>query len=353
MAITIKDVAKAANVAPSTVSRVISDSRHISEKTKKKVRQVMNELGYHTNLNARGLVQQSTKTLGVVLKYSKSDAWKLGNLFVSEVLQGISAHCQQHGYSIMITTGSTEEEIYKDVGRMVQGKQVDGIIVLYAKKNDKVVPFLLEKAIPFSVVGKPMERMNEIMFVDNDNMQAAKDATEFLIHRNHSRIGFIGDNPTFQVIQDRVEGYYKALEEHGIRRDASYVKFVHTPEEEGAVVEEFLIMEAKPTALVISTPLQGVGVLKALHKRGVHVPDEISLVVFNKTLITEMSIPVLTSIDTEAFQLGYEASRGVVELINNPDTFKRSVIIPAKIEPRESHRKLTKDNSSVINVTME
>lgn len=131
------------------------------------------------------------------------------------------------------------------------------------------------------------------------------------------------------------------------------MKFVHTPEEEGAVVEEFLIMEAKPTALVISTPLQGVGVLKALHKRGVHVPDEISLVVFNKTLITEMSIPVLTSIDTEAFQLGYEASRGVVELINNPDTFKRSVIIPAKIEPRESHRKLTKDNSSVINVTME
>ncbi len=150
MAITIKDVAKAANVAPSTVSRVISDSRHISEKKqKKKVRQVMNELGYHTNLNARGLVQQSTKTLGVVLKYSESDAWKLGNLFVSEVLQGISAHCQQHGYSIMITTGSTEEEIYKDVGRMVQGKQVDGIIVLYAKKNDKVVPFFIGKSNSF------------------------------------------------------------------------------------------------------------------------------------------------------------------------------------------------------------
>ncbi|GIO23840.1 LacI family DNA-binding transcriptional regulator [Oceanobacillus sp. J11TS1] len=340
MAITIKDVAKAAKVSPSTVSRVISDSNHISEKTKKKVREVMEELGYHINLNARGLVQQSTKTLGIVLKYSENVAWKWVNPFVSEVLQGIGSHCHEHGYSIMITTGNTEEEIYADTVKMVQGKQVDGIIVLYAKEGDRVVPFLLEAEIPFAVIGKPVDRINEVMYVDNDNVQAAKDATEFLLSKHHQKIGFIGDNPTFQVIQDRVDGYFKALEWKGFPRDEGYVKFIRDPEDEGAVLDEFLKMKNPPTALIISSPLQGVGILKSMQENHLHVPEDMSLIVFNKTLITDLSIPKLTAVDTQTYQLGYEASRGVVELINNPDTFKRSVIIPTKIELGESHRSL-------------
>lgn len=344
MAVTIKDVAKVAKVAPSTVSRVISDSDHISEKTKKKVRKVMEELGYHINLNARGLVQQSTKTLGVVLKHSENLAWQWKNPFFSEVLQGISAHCHEHGYSIMITTGNTEEEIYADTVKMVQGKQVDGIIVLYAKEEDMVVPFLLEADIPFAVIGKPINRTNEIMYVDNDNIQAAKDATDFLLLQRHQRIGFVGDNPTFQVIQDRLEGYYKALELKGFPRDATYVKFIRNPEEEGAVLDEFLKLKNPPTALIISSPFQGADILKRIQKHRLRVPEDISLVVFNKTLITDLSIPRLTSIDTQTYQLGYEASRGVVELINKPDTFKRSVIIPTKIELGESHRTLTSVN---------
>ncbi|WP_152655277.1 LacI family DNA-binding transcriptional regulator [Oceanobacillus sp. CFH 90083] len=340
MAVTIKDVAKAANVSPSTVSRVISDSRHISDKTKKKVRKVMEELGYHINLNARGLVRQSTKTIGIVLKYSENEAWNWINPFVSEVIQGISAHCHEHGYSIMITTGRTEKEIYSDVVKMVQGKQVDGMIVLYARKEDRVVPFLLEAAIPFVVIGKPVDRIHEVMYVDNDNVQAAKDATAFLLNQYHRKIGFIGDNPSFQVIQDRLEGYYKALELEGISKNPAYVKFVQNPEDEEKILDKFLKLEHPPTALVISSPLQGVGVLKRILNHGLHVPEDISVVVFNKTLITEVSIPKLTAIDTQTYQLGYEASKGVIELIHYPDTFKRSVIISARIEPKESHRSL-------------
>lgn len=346
MAITIKDVAKRANVSPSTVSRVISDSDKISLETKKRVRQAMKDLGYHINLNARVLVQQSTKTIGIVLKHSLSQTWNWINPFIPEAQQGISSHCHQHQYSLAITTGSTEEEIYEEVVKMVQGKRVDGIIVLYSKIEDKVVPFLIENNIPFTVVGKPMQRRNEIMYVDNDNIHAGEQATNFLINHNHRFIGFIGENPDFQVMRDRVNGYLKAAQDYNLPIDESYIEYITVPEDTDYKVKKLLEKKNRPTALVISHDIQGMLVLKALKNIGLRVPEDISLITFNRTILTEFAIPSLTTIDTEAFQLGYEASKGVVELINNPDTFKRSVIIPTKIESRESHRKLTEDNHS-------
>ncbi|WP_080873199.1 LacI family DNA-binding transcriptional regulator [Oceanobacillus timonensis] len=349
MTVTIKDVAKRANVSPSTVSRVISDSDKISVETKKRVRNAMEELGYHINLNARVLVQQSTKTIGVVLKHSLSQSWNWINPFTPEAQQGISSHCHQHQYSLSITTGSSEDEIYDEVVKMVQGKRVDGVIVLYSKIEDKVVPFLIENNIPFTVVGKPMQRRNEIMYVDNDNINAGEQATNFLINHNHKFIGFIGEDPDFQVIRDRVNGYLKAVEDNKLPVDGSYIEYIKIPEDTDYKVKKLLNKKNPPTALVISHDIQGMLVLKALKKYGLSVPEDISLITFNRTILTEFAIPSLTTIDTEAFQLGYEASRGVIELINNPNAFKRSVIIPTKIESRESHKRLVKDNNYFSN----
>lgn len=133
MSVTIKDVAKQANVSPSTVSRVISDSNKISEKTKKRVRKVMEEMGYHINLNARVLVQKSTQTIGIVMKHSASQT--LENPFFPELLRGISAECNEKEYSILLTTGNSEEAIFDEVKKLVMGKRVDGIIVIYSKKR--------------------------------------------------------------------------------------------------------------------------------------------------------------------------------------------------------------------------
>src|SRR5699024_6882446 len=138
MAVTIKDVAKKANVSPSTVSRVISDSPRISEQTKRKVRRVMEEMGYHLNYNARVLAQQKTRTIGVVMKKSSSDS--LHDPFFPEVLRAISTYCNNEDDSIMLTTGESEEEIFEDVVKMVRGRRVDGIIVTYCKREERGMP---------------------------------------------------------------------------------------------------------------------------------------------------------------------------------------------------------------------
>src|SRR6476620_8227485 len=106
MTVTIRDVAMRANVAPSTVSRVISDSPLISDKTKRKVHKVMEEMGYYLNYNARNLAQKSTKTIGIVMKNSTKES--MYNSFFPEVISGISALCSKHDFSISLTTGESE-----------------------------------------------------------------------------------------------------------------------------------------------------------------------------------------------------------------------------------------------------
>ncbi len=120
MSVTIKDVAKRANVSPSTVSRVLSDSSKISDKTKRKVRKTMDELGYHINFNARVLVQKTTKAIGIVMKHSASQSMQ--NPFFPELLRGISAFCHKNEYIISLTTGESKQAIFDEVVKMVQGK---------------------------------------------------------------------------------------------------------------------------------------------------------------------------------------------------------------------------------------
>jgi DNA-binding LacI/PurR family transcriptional regulator len=335
MSVTIKDVAKKANVAPSTVSRVISDSPNISEKTKRKVRKIMDEMGYHLNLNARTLVQKSTQTIGIVMKNSTSQS--LLNPVFPELLSGISSLCHKQGFSICLTTGESEEDIFQDTVKMVQGKKVDGVIVLYSKRDDQVVPFLMKSGIPFVVIGKPVIEPNKMMYVDNDNFQAGKDATDYVIKRGHRRIGFIGGDPRFEVTVERLNGYKEAVRENNLDNRSEYIKnFPYNRELGTQAIEEILELAEPPTALIVTDDLNALIVLLALRELNIKVPEDISIVSFNNTMISILSTPPLTSVDIQTFQLGYEAARCLIEEIKDPAMFKKRVIIPAIIVERES-----------------
>ncbi|MCM3585327.1 LacI family DNA-binding transcriptional regulator [Mesobacillus maritimus] len=338
MAVTIKDVAKQANVAPSTVSRVISDSPRISEKTKKKVRKVMEEMGYYINHNARNLVQKSTQTIGIVMKNSTSAS--LHDPFFPEVLRGISAYCNQQDFNISITTGESEEAIFNDVVKMVQGKRVDGLIVSYSKKDDKVVPYLVDSGIPFVVVGKPIGKANEIMSVDNDNVQAAKEATEYLIRLGHQKIGFISEQPDYEVSIARLTGYQQAMQLHQLKPDPNYVRHVDTKEPMKDMVEELVDNNKLPTGFVVTDDIAALNLLLCLREKNISVPEDVSIISFNNTIISKLATPPLTSIDTQIYQLGYESAKCLIDEIKTPSMFKKTVIIPTIIEERESCKKI-------------
>lgn len=335
MSVTIKDVAKKANVAPSTVSRVLSDSPKISEKTKRKVRKIMEEMGYHLNYNARVLVQRTTKTIGIVMKNSASES--LHNPFVPEVIRGISSYCRQQDFSISLATGESEEAIFEDTVKLVQGKRVDGLIVLYSKEDDKVVPYLVEHDIPFVMIGKPFFESGKVMSVDNDNIQAGREATNYLISMGHQRIGFIGRDLKYEFERARLSGYTAAIQEHGLKTGKDYLKEIRFDREEAMrAASELMDLPSPPTALLATDDINAMMLLAALKEKGISVPEDVSVVSFNNTLMSSLATPPLTSVDTQTYHLGYESARSLLELIQDPEMFKKSVIVPTVMVERES-----------------
>ncbi|WP_428909616.1 LacI family DNA-binding transcriptional regulator [Niallia sp. Krafla_26] len=339
MAVTIKDVAKAANVTPSTVSRVIADSPRISIKTKQKVRQVMKDLGYQPNLNARNLAKRCTQTIGLIMPNSTDKVFQ--NPFFPEVIRGISNMAHTTEYAIQFSTGETEEQIYDGVVRMVQSGRVDGVILLYSRINDKVMAFLEDKEVPYTMIGKPYQNMDKTTHVDNDNIGAAKEVTKYLLNLGHKRIGFVGGNLSLMVTKDRRQGYEEALEEAGIAISHDYIVHEDSLIEGGQeVVAKLISLEETPTALVVVDDLMALDMINTLEKHGIRVPDDISIVSFNNLLLSQLAHPPLTTVDINIHDLGFQAAKTLIEMIKNSNEPAKRLIIPHKMIERNSCKKI-------------
>ncbi|HEY2420418.1 MAG TPA: LacI family DNA-binding transcriptional regulator [Neobacillus sp.] len=340
MAVTIKDVALLANVAPSTVSRVIADSPRISMDTKQRVKQAMEQLGYHPNLNARNLASRTTQTIGLVMPSSGDVVFQ--NPFFPTVLQGISQGAHEKEYALHMTTGKTENEILEAVIRMVQGKSVDGVILLNSKVEDKVISYLMEREFPFVLIGKPYKDVEEITHVDNDNFRAMKEATQYLIKLGHQQIAFIGGKLDLVVTVERLLGYERALSQANIELRNDYIIHEEFLREGGQeAVRELMSLEHPPTALVVTDDFMALGVLNTLDELKIRVPEDISIVSFNNVLFAEMARPPLTSVDIKIFDLGYQASKNLIQKVENANEPTKRIIISHKLIERQSCSQLS------------
>lgn len=347
MAVTIKDVAKLAKVAPSTVSRVIANSPRISDKTKEKVREAMDQLGYHPNFIARSLASQSTQAIGLVMPSSTDKVFQ--NPFFPTVLRGISEAANERQYALYMTTGKTENEIFDDVVQMVQGGRVDGVVLLYSKVEDKILTYLQQRNFPFVVIGKPFKHVEEITHVDNDNFRATKEVTEYLINLGHEAIAFIGGDVNLVVTVERLLGYEKALRDFHLPLKREYIIHEEFLKEGGqGAMRELLSLEQPPTALVVTDDLMALGVLNTLDEMGISVPEDISIVSFNNVMVSEMSRPPLTSVDIGIFDLGFEAAKSLIHKIENPKEPVKRIIIQHKIIKRFSCDMPSKKKAALI-----
>ncbi|KIL50177.1 LacI family transcription regulator [Jeotgalibacillus alimentarius] len=337
MSVTIKDVAKVANVAPSTVSRVIANNPRISEQTKVKVREAMEQLGYHPNFIARSLANQSTQVIGLVTPGS-SDVF-FQNPFFPTVLRGLNEGAHEHQYALQLVTGKSEDDIYNGVVQMVQGGRVDGVILLYSKVEDRIVTYLQERNFPFVMIGKPYKMAESITHVDNDNIQAGFDATEFLIGMGHERIAYIGGDKQLVVTVERLQGYKDALAQAGLPYRESYTvheSFLLEGGKDAICALMELPVSDRPTALLVTDDLMSLGVLNTLSELDMTVPEDISMISFNNVLFSEMSRPPLTSVDINIFQLGFEASAQLIKRVEDKSVPHRRVTVPHHIVKRFS-----------------
>ena len=340
MSVTIKDVAHLANVAPSTVSRVIANNPRISQKTKVRVREAMKELGYHPNFIARSLANQSTQILGLVLP-TISEAFFTTPIFTA-IVRGLSEGAREKNYSILMNTGKSEEEIYDGVVEMVQGGMVDGIVLAYSQKNDAIISYLQSRDFPFVLIGNLIDVDEDMIYVDNDNFAAGKEVTEYLLNLGHEKIAFIGGHLQVPMTRERLLGYDAALKEHGILPSNDY-RLYDDLIKDGApgVVKRLLALPVKPTALVVSDDMISIGIVNNLMANGISVPEQMSIISFNDAH-AELSFPALTTINLNIFDLGYEAANCLIKMLATPSEPVKSPIIPHQIVERDSCKKVKK-----------
>ncbi|TLS50211.1 LacI family transcriptional regulator [Paenibacillus antri] len=335
MTVTIKDVAKRAGVSPSTVSRVISNHPRISEETSLRVRKVMDEIGYHPNMMAKSLVSRTTSTIAVILPRPADELFQ--NLFFSEVIRGIVTQSTRSGYDLLMATGTTEREELETVTRLVRGRRVDGILLLYSRANDPVIAMLKEADFPFAIIGRN-EDYPDILTIDNDNVQASYDATRHLISQGHERIGFVSGPPNLIVSRDRLAGYTKAVREARLPVRSDWIVEGEFLQESGYRAMSLLMgLPERPTALVVVDDVVTFGILCGLVELGYSVPKDIALVSFNNIVFSELATPPISSIDIGIYQLGYTASQELIRFIQHehPSHALRH-IIPHRLVVRES-----------------
>ena len=308
MPVTIKDVAKAAGVSPSTVTRVIQNKSTISDETKKRVRKAMKELNYHPNLNARSLVSSYTQVIGLVLP-DDSDVF-YQNPFFPSVLRGIAQVASENHYAIQIATGKDEKERLNAISQMVYGKRVDGLIFLYAQENDPLVQLVVDEQFPFLILGKSLSPF--IPLVDNDNIQAGFDATEYFIKKGCSRIAFIGGTKKLFVTQDRLTGYEQALQEHNLPLDSQRTFFADEfLEEKGYNFSKQLFKhDPKTDAIITTDSLLAEGVCNYLNEHQLDVP----VLSFDSV---NPKLNLAAYIDINSLALGRTSFETILQIIND------------------------------------
>ena len=307
MAVTIKDVAALAGVSPSTVSRTCKNNPSISTETKEKVRKAMIELGYEVNFQASNLASQYSRTIGIILPASAREVYE--NAFYLEAIRGISHYCNQRQYMSTVVTGQDEDEILKAIQSMSRSGKVDGFIVLYSRKDDPIIDYLFSEGLLYVLIGKATQYTNQTLYIDNDNLLAGEDATEYLYQLGHRRIAYLGSDSSLIFAADR---------------------------DNTEAISSLLLQDEPPTAIVVSDDILAVSLERVCLQNHVSIPDDLSIISFNNSLFARSTSPQLTSIDINSKQLGIEAASQIINHIENPNLVATKIIVPHQLIERDS-----------------
>lgn len=338
MAVTIKDVAKLAGVSTSTVSRVCNNNPAISRETQEKVRCAMAQLGYVPAAPADS-APQPIKMIGVVLPPSEHDAYE--NTFGLKAIRGISQICNQRGVASTVITGRDSSEILRSVQTLHRSGRVEGFIMLYSRRHDMVVDYLCERGLLYVVVGKPSELAEQTICVDNDNLLAGREATDYLYNLGHRRIGYLGKRDDL-FAEERRAGYQLSMLLHQQANRPEYCVEVEDNEDPGSfhMLKELLSREDRPTAFVVSDDILAMTLERICIRNSLHVPGDVSIIAFNNSLVTQIAYPRLTAVAINAYQLGKEAATQIINHIYDPELPVTRTVVPHRIIERESCQKL-------------
>ncbi len=328
MAVTIKDIAKLANVSHTTVSRALNNSPLINPQTKKRILEIAKELNYTPNLNAKSLVLHRSYHIGLFFT-TLSTGTSPG--FFHEAVRGANQHIKDH-YDLIVKGIDDYEDLTKITSNMF-----DGILVMsQSPADDRFIEHLLNINIPTVVLNRLVSLPVEANIV-SDDYEGAFQAVRYLIDRGHRRIALISGIEGFQSTEERKKGYIEALKTSQIEPSPDLIKQGHYDMKSGYQAMRSLLAESLlPTAVFCSNDDMAVGAIKAIHESGMRVPDDISVVGFDDNVFAGFITPSLTTVRRPIEKICAEGARCLLENIENSQSFKQPIYLRTTLVKRES-----------------
>lgn len=309
--VTIYDIAKKLNISPATVSRGLQDHPAISKKTKKKIFDLADEIGYRQNQFARNLRSQKTNTIGVIVP-------RLNSNFMSSVIAGIENIANAEGYNLIISQSSERSEKEAANAKTFFNNRVDGLLVSLAYNTNDLSHFepFFKKNIPVIFFDRVMDHDNSTNILI-DNRKASYEATTHLIEQGCKRIIHITAPLQQNVYIDRLKGYKQALAEHKIRFKEKDLIIGNLSLEAGAEAAEIILgMKPLPHGVFVANDNCAVGCMLALKQKGIRIPDDIAFVGFNNDPVSKVIEPNLTTINYSGNEVGEVAARHLIYLLS-------------------------------------
>lgn len=331
MNITIKDVAKEAGVSTSTVSRVLSNSKSISEDTKKKVMEVVKKMDYKPNLIARGLAKNKKRMIGVVIPNDGNEI--MTNYFFVSLMKGISMCAQSNDYYVSYTF-SKDMDDEKSIKDMCDSGLVDGMCILRSKEDDNIKSYLKNKNFPFVTVGRENEDDN-MLWVDNNNFKISYDVVDEMIAKGNRNIFFLGARENFNVSKDRFKGYKLALEMNGLKINEKFIINANgfTREEGYNFTKKIVLENEKIDAIFATDDLLAIGAAEYLNEKDI---NDISIVGFNNIPLGEFQKKPISTVDINSEQLGYRAAELLINKLEGRERKETNCIVKCKLIKRKT-----------------
>jgi DNA-binding LacI/PurR family transcriptional regulator len=325
--VTIKDIAKAAGVSHTTVSRALKGNPAISLETRVRIQELAQQMGYTPSAVAQSLLSRRTHTVGMVVT-------TIADPFVARVVEGVESVAHAAGYSVFLCNSHDDPGREIDVVETLHHRRVDVIIVTSSRVGSLYTERLDQIQVPIVLINNQGEGQY-LYSVAADDIQGSQLAVEHLIALGHCRIGYVGTDRRARSSRRRFSGYQQALQQAGIEPNPALISPPVTKNDlqQGEQALGYLLA-ADATAVFCYNDLIAIGLILACHRRGIAVPQALSVVGFDDIDAALYVIPSLTTVRQPRLQLGQQAMNMALDLLNEQKV--QDQLLPCELVVRES-----------------